>query len=75
MGQWDSTHPANQKDLQSHVLDPLQRGLVPLVLLNILYESGFARVHRFLNGVGTLAAYIDIFADIEESPCLQKCTG
>jgi len=71
----DSMHPANQKDLQSHVLDPLQRGLVPLVLPNILYESGFAWVHRFLNRVRTLTAYGDIFADIEESPCFQKCTG
>ena len=67
--------PANQKDLQSHVFDPLQRGPVPLVLLKILYKCGFARVHRFLNRVGTLTTYGDIFADVEESACLQKCTG
>jgi len=56
-------HPPNQKDLQSVLFDPLERGRIPL-LLDIFNKRALAGVHRTLHSLGALPAHSDVLSNV-----------
>lgn len=56
-------HPPDQKDLQSVLFDPLERGWVPL-LLDIFNQCALAGIHRTLHSLGALPAHSEVLPNV-----------
>jgi len=67
--------PSDQKDLQSHVLDPPQWSTILRVLSDIFYQGTPARKHDLSNSLGSFSTHGNILADVEERMALQDISG
>jgi len=64
-------HEADQKDLQSVLLDPLERSRI-LLLPDIFDQCTPAGIHRTLHSLGSLSAQSDILPNVQERARFEK---